>query len=316
VPVLTDPTVGFLHEALLYAGQQEFLASALAFIQGGTAQREEVLVAVSQEKIDLLRVALGPDAATVRFADMGEIGRNPATIIPVWSDFVDESERSGRRCRGIGEPVWADRDAAALAECRNHEALLNVAFDGGFGWRLLCPYDTETLSAAAIADACATHPFVADGGASRRSIDYQTGERGWPGHAGPLPPPATPPREVKFGGGSMHRLRSAVTSFARECGLDSHRVSDLVIAVNELVGNSVRHGGGRGVLRLWRDDDDLLCEVVDQGSITDPLVGRRRPTPEQVGGRGLWIVNHICDLVQVQSHAGRCAVRVHMSLSW
>jgi anti-sigma regulatory factor (Ser/Thr protein kinase) len=316
VPVLSNANAGFRHEALLYSGQQEFLAGSLSFIQQGTAHREAVLVAVSQDKIDLLRQALGPEAAAVRFADMAEIGRNPATILPVWSDFVDESARSGRHCRGIGEPVWPDRDAAALAECRKHEALLNVAFGGGFGWRLMCPYDTETLSASVIADACATHPFLAERDASRCSVNYEVGgDSDWPGHAQPLPPPSSPPREVTFGSGTMHLLRSAVASFARECGLESHRVADLVIAINELVGNSVRHGGGSGVLRLWRDDDDLICEVVDHGSIGDPLVGRRRPTAEQIGGRGLWIVNHVCDLVQVRSHAGKCVVRVHMSLS-
>jgi anti-sigma regulatory factor (Ser/Thr protein kinase) len=308
-------STAFHHEALLYAGQQEFLDRSLSFIEQGTAQREAVLVAVSHDKIDLLRQALGPDASAVRFADMATIGRNPATIIPVWTEFVDESARCGRRCRGIGEPVWPDRDRATLVECRNHEALLNTAFDGDFGWRLLCPYDTEVLSAAAVANARATHPYLADRGASRRNAAYESGGGGWPVHAQPLPPPATPPREITFEGGSMHRLRSAVTSFARRCGLESGRLSDLVIAVNELVGNSVQHGGGSGTLRLWRDDDVLLCEVVDHGSISDPLVGRRRPAPEQVGGRGLWIVNHVCDLVQVRSHAGQCVVRVHMSLS-
>ena len=314
VQVLPEST-GFHHEALLYAGQRDFVAQSLSFIRRGTARREAVLVAVSQEKIDLLRRALGRDAADVRFADMVEVGRNPATILPMWSEFVDEAAGSGRQCRGIGEPVWPTRDAAALAECRNHEALLNVAFDGGFGWRLLCPYDSETLSAATVADACATHPFVSDRGSSRRNDEYRNDDRGWPGHDQSLAPPATPPREVNFSGGSMHRLRSAVASFGRQCQLESQRLSDLVIAVNELVANSIRHGGGRGVLRLWRDDDEMLCEVVDHGSISDPLVGRRRPLPEQIGGRGLWIVNHLCDLVQVRSHAGQCVVRVHMRLS-
>jgi anti-sigma regulatory factor (Ser/Thr protein kinase) len=305
----------FHHEALLYAGQDEFLARSLSFIRHGTADREEVLVAVGRDKIDLLRHELGPDASAVRFADTDTIGRNPATIIPVWSEFVDESVRSGRQCRGIGEPVCADRRGAALVECGIHEALLNTAFEDGFGWQLMCPYDTETLSAAAVADACSTHPYVADPGGSRPNADYTSGVGGWPGHLEPLPAPANPPRELEFGGGSMHRLRLAVAAFAQRCGLGSGRVSDLVIAVNELVGNSVRHGGGEGVLRLWREGDDLLCEVADHGSISDPLVGRRRPTPEQVGGRGLWIVNHLCDLVQVRSHAGHSAVRVHMSLT-
>jgi anti-sigma regulatory factor (Ser/Thr protein kinase) len=305
----------FHHEALLYSGEREFLTHTLAFIRQGTGQREVVLVAVGVAKIDLLRDELGPAAHEVRFADMASVGRNPATIIPLWSDFVDECSRAGRQCRGIGEPVWPDRGTAALAECRNHEALLNVAFGNGVGWRLLCPYDTQLLSPAAVADACATHPFIADRGSSRRSPEYQAGRAGWPGYADPLPPPTATPREMTFGPGSLRRVRSAVAGFARRCRLEPQRVSDLVIAVNELVGNTVRHGGGRGVLRLWREDDAVLCEVADHGSITDPLVGRRRPRPDQEGGRGLWITNHLCDLVQVRSHAGHSVVRIHMGPS-
>jgi anti-sigma regulatory factor (Ser/Thr protein kinase) len=313
-PTASAEAETFHHEALLYAGEREFLAHTLAFIREGMAQREAVLVAVSRDKIELLEQELGQDVEDVRFADMAEIGRNPATIIPVWSEFVEQCARSGRPCRGIGEPVWPERRAAALVECRNHEALLNVAFDRGFGWRLLCPYDTQLLSPTAIADACATHPFIANGGSARRSPDYQTRSVGWLSDEHPLPPPVATPRELTFGPGSLQRIRSMVAGFARRCRLAPQRVSDLVLAVNELVANSIRHGGGRGLLRLWREDDAVLCEVADRGWITDPLVGRRRPIPDQEGGRGLWITNQLCDLVQVRSRPGHCVVRVHMAL--
>ena len=85
-----------------------------------------------------------------------------------------------------------------------------------------------------------------------------------------------------------------------------------MLAVNEILTNSVRHGGGTGVLRIWQDDETLVCEVRDGGRIDDPLADRRRPRPDQTGGRGLWIANQLCDLVQLRSLADGSVVRVSM----
>ena len=85
-----------------------------------------------------------------------------------------------------------------------------------------------------------------------------------------------------------------------------------MLAVAELAANSIRHGGGRGILRIWRDGGTLVCEVRDRGRIDDPLAGRHVPDAERLGGRGLWIANAVCDLVQVRSTAQGTAVRLHM----
>jgi anti-sigma regulatory factor (Ser/Thr protein kinase) len=61
---------------------------------------------------------------------------------------------------------------------------------------------------------------------------------------------------------------------------------------------------------VWRDGDALVCEVRDRGQLGDPLAGRR-PTPEQPDGRGLWLVNQLCDLVQLRSSASGTVVRFH-----
>ena len=85
----------------------------------------------------------------------------------------------------------------------------------------------------------------------------------------------------------------------------------LVLAVNEVATNSVVHGGGGGILRIWTEGDVLVCEVRDRGVIDDPLVGRERPLVNAAGGCGLWLANQLCDLVQVRSFAGGSVVRLH-----
>jgi anti-sigma regulatory factor (Ser/Thr protein kinase) len=302
----------FRHEAMVYHGEAQFLAGALAFIEAGLAEGEPVLVAVCDEKIDLLRSGLGRDADDVSFADMTDVGRNPARIMPLWAEFVERSH--GRHVRGLGEPVWPGRGEAAIAECRTHEALVNTAFGGGASWDLLCPYDAGTLAPQVIGDARATHPFLMDGPGHGTNADFDPQLATLMG-SDDLPPPATAPaHQIVFGTASLGDIRQLVAEYAVRVGLHSSRVDDFVLATNELVGNSVRHGGGAGELRLWVEPPRLLAEVRDRGWITDPLVGRRRPTPEQAGGRGLWIANQVCDLVQVRSSPGSTVVRLHIAL--
>ncbi len=64
-----------------------------------------------------------------------------------------------------------------------------------------------------------------------------------------------------------------------------------VLAVSELVGNAVRHGGGgRLTLRLFMTPRRLRLEVIDSGEGT-PAV--RKPPPDAESGRGLWIISEL-----------------------
>src|SRR6478672_3345873 len=160
--LLTTTTKGFVHEALLYDGLDAFVASTAPFVRAGVDAQEPVLVVVSQRKIDALRDALGPAADQVSFADMHEVGRNPARIIPAWRDFLDQREQAPSAVRGIGEPIWFGRSEAELVECHRHEALLNVAFDDEPAFTLLCPYDIDALPASVIDEAILNHPGTAE----------------------------------------------------------------------------------------------------------------------------------------------------------
>jgi anti-sigma regulatory factor (Ser/Thr protein kinase) len=107
-------------------------------------------------------------------------------------------------------------------------------------------------------------------------------------------------------------VRQFVAGRARAAGLAASRCDDLVLAVNEVASNSVRHGGGRGDIRIWPEGDVLMCEVRDRGRLDDPMAGRRRPDLVELGGHGLWIANQVCDLVQMRSFPEGSAVRIHM----
>ena len=110
----------------------------------------------------------------------------------------------------------------------------------------------------------------------------------------------------------MGGLRRLVARHALDAGLTSARTSDLVLAVTEVAGNSLKHGGGEGVLRIWQDPLTLFCEVRDRGYIRQPLVDREKPLLD-TSGRGLWLVNQLCDLVQVRTNESGTVVRLHMT---
>jgi DcmR-like sensory protein len=190
-PPLPQTAATFRHEALLYAGDVEYLTGVLPFIREGVAAGEPVLVVVSAARIGLLRSALGPWADRVAFADMAEVGANPARIIPAWRDFVAGHDLARRPARGIGEPIWAGRRPAELVECQRHEQLLNLAFAGVPAWWLLCPYDTATLAPEVVEESRRSHPFVTESGASSVSPAYAGTEAAAAPYAAALPEPPT-----------------------------------------------------------------------------------------------------------------------------
>jgi anti-sigma regulatory factor (Ser/Thr protein kinase) len=298
----------FHHEALFYGSDDEYLAGLLPDLRSALGDDGAVLVAVAPDKARLLGAALGADADRVAFTDMAQLGRNPARIIPAWREFM-AAAGSGPPL-GIGEPVWPGRSDAELVECRRHESMLNLAFDGGAPWRLLCPYDVRGLAPEVLVDARHNHPH-ANGGPCD---DYLEPPKvlSWDGA---LPAPGSQPAELEFTHQDLALVREFVGEYASRAGIGGTRLSDLVLAVHELATNTIRHGGGHGVLRAWRENGTLLCEVADRGHIADPLAGRELPADVRGGGRGLWMVNHLCDLVQLRSSRAGNVVRLHMSLS-
>ena len=305
-------TTEFAHEALLYAGEDGFLDGTMPFVHDGVEAGEPVLLVLSAAKIERIKGELNGDGDHVLFADMDEVGANPARIIPAWRRFLDEQAAAGRPVRGIGEPISTERRPDELVECQRHESLLNLAFADAPAFRLLCPYDVDALDEGVIAEALRSHPYVVEDGVRRPSPSY----RGLSAIAGPfddpLPAPPASVQELGFDAESLATVRRLVASRAADAGLGSGRTNDLVLAVNEIATNSVRHGGGTGTLRVWIGTRWLVCEIEDRGRIDDPLVGRAKPTPDMPDGRGLWIANQVCELVQVRTFGPRSIVRLHM----
>jgi anti-sigma regulatory factor (Ser/Thr protein kinase) len=302
----------FHHEAVFYAGDDQFVDRMCAFIDEGLEREEPVLVMVGSRKLELLRDALGSRAGDVHFADMEVVGRNPARIIPAWSRFVADHAGAGGGMRGIGEPIWADRNASELSECQLHESLINLAFVAAHDFRLICPYDTDSLPEDVIAEARHSHPVVSHDGGADVSPDYCGIDKVAARFAQPLAEPPAGAEELHVTLDDLSAARHLVRTRAQEAGL-GERSEDFALAVNEVLANSIQHAHEDGTLRVWQEPDGLVCEVRDGGQIAQPLIGREEPAIGQIGGHGIWLVNLVCDLVQVRSSDWGSTVRMHMS---
>jgi anti-sigma regulatory factor (Ser/Thr protein kinase) len=127
--------------------------------------------------------------------------------------------------------------------------------------------------------------------------------------------PAPPPGAMSYRYiTDLAAVRAVVYRYAIAAGLPESRAIDLVLAVSEVAANTVRHAKSPGSLKIWYDSEEIVCQIQDEGVIADPLVGRRQPSLEAMGGHGLWIVNQVCDEVEMRSDETGTTIRLHMEL--
>lgn len=289
--------VGFRHEAFFYADRDEFLAGTVPFVEEGIEAGEAVLVGLPATKRGLLQREIDPDSPSFHFLSMEEVGRNPGRLISTWRELLHGHE-DGAGMRGLGEMIWPGRSSAEIDECQRQERLLNLAFGGGPAWTLMCPYDAGSLSDEVLIAAQHSHTEAGPDGLLE----------------GPLPPPTGAFFGMNFGKSDLRPVRQLVSERAGTAGLDIRRTEDLILAACEVATNSIQHGGGEGTLRVWYEDGTLICDVRDAGCIASPLVGCERPPIDQPSGRGLWIANQLCDLVQIRSGNDGTQVRLQMGI--
>jgi len=249
-------------------------------------------------RLRLLRDALGSAADDVLMLDMEVAGRNPGRIIPTVLRRFADAHRSAH-VRIIGEPIWAGRTELEYPACAQHEALINLAFEGR-DVTIVCPYDTRTLDNRALTDALATHPTVWEA-TGRRDSDHYDPHAVIDHYNQPLrtAPDATD-LDIKTTA-DIRDVRRLARDQARRARLDAELTAGLELIATELATNSLRHTDAGCRLRIWWDEEHLVCSVEDDGHLADLLAGRRPPEPGQHGGRGLLLVNQLADLVRTHA---------------
>ncbi|BAX91633.1 sensor histidine kinase [Mycobacterium shigaense] len=305
---------GFVHSALLYHSQREYLDSVVDFVGAGLSMDEAVLVAVPGENLALLRDALessgGALPAGLQMADITEIARNPSRFLALEGSFAEE--HAHQRVRIVSQVVWPGRTPTELPACLQHEALVNGAFEAR-QLSALCLYDAGRLADDVLAGARATHPLVWKSGALRRSSEYAPD--------GILatcnqPLPANPGAVTYMVRKStdLRPARSFAVNYGDWVGLSPDGIDDLQLVATELATNSLMYTEGACQLAFWRHDEHLVCEARDSGCLDDPLVGLLDPGPTGPASRGLFLVHAISDLVRTHTTSSGTTIQAYLRL--
>jgi serine/threonine-protein kinase RsbW len=107
-----------------------------------------------------------------------------------------------------------------------------------------------------------------------------------------------------FDGDQVALLRRLVSKHATAAGLDESRRQDFVLAVDEIVTNAVRHGGGGGRVDVWLHQGQLWFRVSDTGPGLSAPPAKEAPPATRLGGRGLWIARQITDRLDITTGPG------------
>jgi anti-sigma regulatory factor (Ser/Thr protein kinase) len=302
-----SPRSGFVHEALIYNDEAEFDAAMHAFLQEAAAAGEPVLVALPGEHLDHVREALGDAMADTRCEDLEQVARNPGCLLSIIEEWVASHDG---HARVVSEVVWPGRSHAEAVEALRHEALVNHALAGS-AVTIMSPFDARHLDEEILAGVEMTHPTVVEGGQRRAGTDYTDPLSAAFGELWPLDDPPGPVSEHPLNG-TLLELRRAIAEDPALASLSAERRSDLVFATNEAASNAVKHGNVSCMTRIWQDGDEVVTEVRSRSGIDDVMAGRRRPAADALQGRGLWLINQMCDLVQLRSGDSGMTLRMHI----
>lgn len=300
-----------MHAALFYRDHDEYLREIVGFVRAGRDDGDAVLVTLPSGNLELLRAALGDADDQVVLSDMSEVGRNPARTFGLFAGLC--REYAGRRIRMVAEPVWpGGRSQLEYPACVQNEALWNSAF-ADYDVLTLCPYDATGLSATVLSDARLTHPWIWRAGVPVPSSDYN-GTDAYQRYNTPLPTDSGAATLTLDALEDLRPAREFVSRHAAAAGLGDERTGDLQLIVSELATNSLLYTVGGCRLALWTADGLLVCQVIDSGRLENPLAGRLLPDPEATGGRGLYLVNALADLVRIHAGPAGTTIEVHLRL--
>jgi GntR family transcriptional regulator, rspAB operon transcriptional repressor len=312
VPLGPGRSGGLAHHALIYADEEEFLASTVPFVALGLQAGERVLAVTTPTNRELLTRALDRRAEEVEFRDSDEWYELPSHTLLSYQRYIQYADRD--RVRVIGEVAWNDNTPAALAEWTRYEAVVNVAFALA-PVSIICPYDARRLPSSVVADAHRTHPAICHGAESSPSENFTdvavlTRELDQAGFGPPSVPVATHSITPDLRG-----TREFILTHARRAGVSGKAFQDAFLAAQEVAASVIFHGPGLGTISAWVENGELIYEITDHGGgSSDPLAGQLVLDPVLMSEpRGLWLARLLCDLVEARTHNGGLMVRLHIA---
>jgi len=297
----------YSHDVLIHDCDDDLVAATRAFVERGLASGGRVLVHSSEDRVAMLRDALGSHPKLDYGLDR-DLYLSPSKTL-----FAYERALAARPTEmWVTGTVPLGDDPAGHAAWLRYESLVNEVL-GHHAFHALCTYDTRALPASTIAAAKAAHPGVsAENGLACESADYLS-PAAFLAHpmAGVPAPPKAEPSAVRTVHGlqdvrSVRHLLARVAESASALPRDV--VEGFIVATHEVVVNALEHGGPPVELTIWVDTTRLACRVRDVGpGMANTLAGYHRPGG--TGGAGLWVARQLCeDIIITNQPDGGCSV--------
>ena len=299
------------HRALIGASDDELIDGTLAFVGAGLDVGEPVVIACTDPTAELLQKALA-DRPHVVWADWGDVyGNGPAAAITAVRRLGERHRTaSAAIVRVVLEP-FAGPDRDSWREWQRYDAVLDHQLDeaeflGEQPLLVMCLCDRRRVPEPLVDAARATHPFLQVDSQDEPNPDHVPADR----YLTTLPVPAEPleATEPLVGVNSVRDLRALrrdLASRAADASLPAGSepaLEDFLLAVDEMTTNALRHGRPPVDLRLWADENRLVCTITDRGAgLQDPFIGYGPAHGDDLslGGMGLWLARQLCDHVDI-----------------
>jgi anti-sigma regulatory factor (Ser/Thr protein kinase) len=300
-----------VHRALIGASDEQLVDGTVAFVSAGLQAGEPVIVACTDPTTELLQKALA-DQPQVIWAPWSEVyGNGPAAAITA-------VRRLGERhripavavVRVVLEP-FAGPDRDTWREWQRYDAVLDHQLDEAEGLGeepllVLCLCDSRRVPGPLVDAARATHPLLQLADRPVPNPDHVDPEEYL--DSLPVPPEPLESTEPLVRADSVRDLRGLrrdLVSRAADASLppgSEPALEDFLLAVDEMTTNALRHGRPPVDLRLWADEERLVCTVTDRGAgLQDPFIGYgpAHGADLSLGGMGLWLARQLCDHVDI-----------------
>ena len=297
----------YSHDLLLHDTDDDLVAATRAFVELGLDSGGQVLVHSSEERVGLLRQA---------------VGTHPRLDYELDSDLYQSPSRTlfayERQLAADPTEMWVTGtvplgdDSAGHAAWTRYESLVNEVL-APYAFHALCTYDTRTLPAATVAAARATHPGLSSGGDRTLSCaEYLDPASFLTDPLAGVPDVPQSPPSVTAALHNLHDLRPVrhlLTRTAESAAvLSRDTVEGFVTASHEVLVNALNHGRPPVELLMWVDGPKLVCRITDAGPGTpDTLFGYHHSGAS--GPAGLMVARQLCEEVIVSNpRGGGCSV--------
>jgi anti-sigma regulatory factor (Ser/Thr protein kinase) len=276
------------HNALVYDSVEEYVTTAVAFLREGLRGGEGAVVANTRPGLALMREALGDDAASVAFVDVGEAYTRPARTLAAYHAVYAEQLARTPSLRAVAD-VQFGPDPAEWDLWAAYEAVFNESFAHLPAW-VVCTYDGRGLPDAIRDAVWRTHPTVVTEDGPAVSDRYEDPDRLLRRAIAP-PAPLSSGRPIGFGR-DAEEFRERLARELDLAEVPEQRSLEMLLAATEVAANAVRHGGGVRDVRVGRSAGRFACEIVDAGpGFDEPAAGYLAPRPGS--GSGLWVARQL-----------------------